>query len=343
MFSRLKTMFNFYCTGFDSGFSLRQMNLVWRLAREASVSEPTVLFWSIPLINKAIARIVTIETDSQTINSKETQDFLNRLYLYRSKIELDPPLKKGLKSTSLVRIGQRLRLVLPSYGIFTSVVLNNEGLLTISYPTPVKSQYRCFDWSQKKVTVYFWRKNDAGYIFDTDVKGVGHYRAQSVLYLNHTTNLQRSQKRKSIRCPCSIMAQLYLLNSTSAKALIAKETVPGIKCVLEDLSEDGALIRIGGKGQESMAIKIQFMLGETCIVMSGDVKSVEYNEKLNQSRLHFMCLNIDEVAKQTVSLYVYSIIPQEQKEAFDAIKLIEEDEENDDLSEEELFELESVD
>ena len=173
--------------------------------------------------------------------------------------------------------------------------------------------------------MYFWRKNDAGYVFDTEVHGVGHYRGRPVLFLQQTTNLQRSQKRRSIRCPCSIMADLYLLTDARTKNINSFELEQGIKCLIEDLSEDGALIRIGGKGQEGMSVKLQFKLGDKTIVMSGIVKSVEFNQKTNQSRLHFQASGVDELMRQTISMYVYSILPEEQKENFDSISLFDDE------------------
>ena len=328
----------FYTTGFDSGFSFRQMRLVWKLATIGDVADATVLYWSLPSINKAIATVVSKANSTGSINLPRTKAFLDQLYAYRSKIELDPPLKTGIKNTTFLRVGQKLRIVLPQFGIFSAKVLKNEGFLTVSYPKPVKNQYRCFEWVKKTITVYFWRKNDAGYMFDTKVGGAGHYQGMPVIFLEHSNNLQRSQKRKSIRCPCSINADLYLLSDVKIKSPRAAETEKGIKCLIEDLSEDGALIRIGGKGHSGMGIKIQFMLGTSQIVMSGTVKSIEYNETLNQSRLHFQCDVVDDTMRQIISMYVYSVIPEEQKQAFDAISLIE----NDDESSDDVAELEEV-
>lgn len=323
---KLKKFIDFYSTGFDSGFSFKQMSLVWKLAKMAEVEEPTVLYWSVPAINRAIAIVVQIANNIGSINDPHTAELLNKFYAYRSKIELDPPLKTGLKSTTFIRPGQRFRIVLPSNGIFYSMVLCNDSVITITYPEPAKSQYRCYDWSKKKITVYFWRKNDAGYIFDTTVHGIGHYHGRSVIFLDQTNNLQRSQKRRSIRCPCSIMADLYLMNDSKTKNMKSIELEPGIKCLLEDLSEDGALVRIGGKGQEGMIVKLQFKLGDKTIVMSGAVKSVEYNQKINQSRLHFQSSGVDELTRQIISMYVYSVIPEEQKMDFDAISLSDDEE-----------------
>ncbi|MBR3813170.1 MAG: PilZ domain-containing protein [Spirochaetaceae bacterium] len=324
----LRKFIDFYSTGFDSGFSFSQMKLVWKLAKMAEVDEPTILFWSVPAINRAIALVVQMANNVGSINDPHTAELLNKFYAYRSKIELDPPLKTGLKNTCFIRPGQRFRIVLPSNGIFYSMVLNNDSIITVTYPEPAKPQYRCYDWRSKKITVYFWRKNDAGYIFDTTVHGVGHYHGRPVLFLEQTSNLQRSQKRRSIRCPCSIMADLYLLTDPRTKNIKTIELEPGIKCLIEDLSEDGALIRIGGKGVEGMAVKLQFKLGDKTIVMSGAVRSVEFNQKMNQSRLHFQASGVDELTRQIVSMYVYSVIPEEQKEDFDSISLDEDGEES---------------
>ena len=325
---KLRQFINFYSTGFDSGFSFSQMNLVWKLAKMAEIEEPTTLFWSVPAINRAIALVVQMANNLGSINDPHTAELLNKFYAYRSRIELDPPLKTGLKNTVFIRPGQRFRIVLPSNGIFYATVLANDSVITVTYPEPAKAQYRCYDWRSKKITVYFWRKNDAGYIFDTNVHGVGHYHGRPVLFLDQTTSLQRSQKRRSIRCPCSIMADLYLLSDPRTKNIKTIELEPGLKCLIEDLSEDGALIRIGGKGVEGMPVKLQFKLGDKTILMCGSVRSVEFNQKMNQSRLHFQASGVDELTRQIVSMYVYSVIPEEQKEDFDAISLSDDEEES---------------
>lgn len=109
----------------------------------------------------------------------------------------------------------------------------------------------------------------------------------------------------------------------------AIETTNGLKCLIEDLSEDGALIRIGGKGKKNIKIKIQFTLGENYIVMFGVVRAVEYNAKSNQSRLHFECVTLPQKMKNDILTYVYNVIPQEEKDAFDAITQVESEAESD--------------
>ena len=99
-------------------------------------------------------------------------------------------------------------------------------------------------------------------------------------------------------------------------------------CLLEDISEDGALIRIGGKGVSNLHIKLQFTIGESFIVMSGFVRGVEYDEEKNQSKLHFECTYIDTPMKNAILSYVYNVIPDEEKEIIQAMELAEKDEKN---------------
>ena len=97
------------------------------------------------------------------------------------------------------------------------------------------------------------------------------------------------------------------------------ETNPGYKCLLEDISEDGAMIRIGGVGKNNVPIKIQFELNGALIVMFGVIRAVEFNESLNQSRLHFECTHIEQGMKNSILSYVYNVIPQDQKDINEAI------------------------
>ena len=95
----------------------------------------------------------------------------------------------------------------------------------------------------------FGARGDAGYVFDTVFISDPAYVGKAVLHLAHSNNLVRSQKRKSIRVKCSIYAQMYLIKpGETIDNLLEPE--PGMKCLLEDLSEDGAMVLIGGKSRE---------------------------------------------------------------------------------------------
>lgn len=321
-----KDNIKFFTTGMDSGFKLSEILLLWKLAKIAELSDPCSLYWSLPALEKGIAATISTAKESGLEHSKKTQDFLAKLYSYRTKIELSPKNKKGLSSTKYIDVGQKIRVILKGRGVFSSEVLNNSKDLIISLPLQNNQiTIAGVDWVGMMMSVYLWRKDDAAYVFDTYVRENSMFNGKSVLCLSHTDNLLRTQKRRSVRCECHIYAQMYIIKSETAD-LRAMETQPGLKCLLEDISEDGALIRIGGKGVANLQIKLQFTIGETFIVMSGMVRGVEFDEEKNQSKLHFECTSIDTPMKNAILSYVYNVIPDEEKEIIEAMDLAEKDE-----------------
>ena len=323
-----KDNIKFFSTGLDSGFKLTEIFLLWKLAKIADLEDPLTLYWSLPALEKGIAATISNAKNNGLEHSKKTQDFLAKLYAYRTKLELNPKNKKGVTSTKFIDVGQKIRVILKGRGVFSAEVLNNSKDLIISLPLQNNQiTIAGVDWVGMMMSVYLWRKDDAAYVFDTYVRENSMFNGKSVLCLSHTDNLLRTQKRRSVRCECHIYAQMYIIKSETAD-LKSMETQPGLKCLLEDISEDGALIRIGGKGVSNLHIKLQFTIGESFIVMSGFVRGVEYDEEKNQSKLHFECTYIDTPMKNAILSYVYNVIPDEEKEIIQAMELAEKDEKN---------------
>jgi len=59
------------------------------------------------------------------------------------------------------------------------------------------------------------------------------------------------------------------------------------------------------------------------------VRTVEYNQETNQSLLHFECIHIEQNMKNEVLKYVYDMLPQEEKEVYDALSLTDADKQAD--------------
>ena len=319
----------FFATGLDSGFKVSEIFLLYQAASFSNIPEPVSLFLSVPALNSCIAFIMKDMQQNNLENDPRRLAFIDKLYKYRTKVELDPRNSNSMKTTKSLKEGQKLRVVLKGFGVFSSSVVNAGRELLITLPLQKNViLISGNEWVGREISVYLQRAGDAGYVFDSVVKETGSFHGATVLVLDHTENLIRYQKRKSVRCACSILGQLYIVNSeTMSKTAI--ETTNGLKCLIEDLSEDGALIRIGGKGKKNIKIKIQFTLGENYIVMFGVVRAVEYNAKSNQSRLHFECVTLPQKMKNDILTYVYNVIPQEEKDAYDAITQVESEAESD--------------
>lgn len=322
----IKKAIQFVISGLDLGFKPGEIFFLRKIARNTDLDDPTALFWSLPVLDQCTAEIVQRARQTGTDTDESTQHLLSRLYAYRTKMELDHSRKKlGVESTRDMLINQKVRILLRGVGVFTSRVMRNTSRsLVLDYPSNPSLQATSIPWVGKNISVYFWRHDDAGYVFDTTVIPDPVLDGKAVIHVSHTNELVRSQKRKSIRAKCSISAQLYLVKPDE-KLESALEPEPGMKCRIDDLSEDGAMILIGGKAVKNMKIKLQFMVHDVLIVMAGIIRAVEYNEQANQSRIHFECDELNPRMKNAVLTFVYNVLPEEEKEELDAIRLTEED------------------
>ena len=222
-----KDNIKFFSTGMDSGFKISEIFLLWKLSNLTGLEDPCSLYWSLPSLEKGIAATIANAKDEGLEHSKKTQDFLAKLYSYRTKLELNPKNKKGLSSTKYIDVGQKIRVILKGRGVFSSEVLNNSKDLIISLPLQDnKITIAGVDWVGLMMSVYLWRKDDAAYVFDTYVRENSMFNGKSVLCLSHTDNLLRTQKRRSVRCECHIYAQMYIIKSETAD-LRSMETQPG--------------------------------------------------------------------------------------------------------------------
>ena len=316
----------FFTEGLSQGFSFVDIGTLWKTSRLCDLEEPVSLFYSMPSLTKCISHIKSQAESDGTANSAKSQNLLSKLYTFRTKIEKDADKKRGLESTRALSNGQKLRIILPGKGVFYSEIVNNAREIAIKVPTQ-KGQITIdvADWVGKCISVYLWRTGDARYVFDTTVDGVGLFLGKSTLYLHHSTDLIRTQKRNAVRAKCHIFGDLYIIKEKIIDYNVI-ETRPGYKCLLEDISETGALIRIGGKGVPNVQIRLQFQLQDRLVVMFGVIRNVEFNEKNNESKLHFECVHIEPVMKNHVLSYVYNILPENEKEIYDALSLTDDDE-----------------
>jgi hypothetical protein len=333
----MRSFVHFYTTGLDSGFKMSQILFLAKIGKETGLEDRSSLFWSVQALDRCIAEIVRRTRQTGSENEADTQKLLSRLYAYRTQVELEQSKKKhGLDSTKDIAAGQRIRILLRGVGVFSSKVLrNNLTNLALEYPKGTPNlPASSVDWKSKTLSIYFWRHEDAGYVFDTITVPDPASEGKAILHVAHSNKLIRSQKRKSVRAKCSVYAQMYLIKPGDSLD-DTLEPEPGMKCLIEDLSEDGAMIVIGGKAIKDMQLKIQFMIHDVLIVMAGVIRGFEFNQETNQSRIHFECGQLNSRMKNAILTFVYNVLPEEEKEIFDAIRLTEEDDRQESVSGEE--------
>ena len=274
----------FYAKGKDSGFSFREIELLRKLAVKSNLEEPASLFWSQNQLDMCIRSLVRSMNLAGGADEQVNQDFLSKLYDFRKKLEMEKPrIKHGISNSRQVSDGQNLRVLVAGSGVFKSqIVKNTAQYMTISRPTSTKLP-GTFSWQGLKLSVYFWREDDAGYVFDSEVMDEVFSKGIASLKIAHSDSLFRTQKRKSIRVKMHKSAFLYIL--TNEEDIGKIEINPGLKCFLEDLSDTGCAITVGGKSESGLRVKVQFALDNIPVCMSGTVRSTTFNEDTNRSVL----------------------------------------------------------
>jgi c-di-GMP-binding flagellar brake protein YcgR len=303
----------FFAKGKDAGFSFKEIDLLRRLAAKCKIDDPSSLFWSQTQLDICIRSLVRSLRMSGEVNDIGTQAFLSKLYDFRKKIEMGKPrFKNGISSSRQISEGQVLRILVTGTGVFKSEVVKNiNQYLTISRPVNSKIS-ASFSWSGLKIAVYFWREDDAGYVFDSEVQDEVFSRGISSLKISHSDNLFRTQKRKTIRIKLHKAAFLYIKKEEEEPGVL--EIVPGLKCFLEDLSDAGCAVTIGGKAAPGLELKVQFALDNTAISMSGMVRSVDYNEETNRSLLHIEADPLPVETRNHILGEVFGMLPEEEEE-----------------------------
>ena len=274
----------FLAKGKDEGFSMKEIELLHELAIKSKLEEPTALFFSQERLDECIKSLVKTMRLSGKENGKDEHDFLSKLYDYRHKIEMEKPRNKhGISNSRQISEGQHFRVMLKGIGVFQAhIITNNSQHMAISKPVSEKHELpESFSWKGESLSIYFWRNEDAGYTFNSTVQEEMFSKGLPCLKISHSESLNRTQKRKSIRVRVQKPAFLYPITHEDDAG--KPEVVSGIKCVLQDLSDTGCAVSVGGKASTNMRLKIQFVLNNSVICMSGTVRSLKYNEEQQKS------------------------------------------------------------
>jgi len=313
----------FYARGKDAGFSFREIELLRKLAIKSKLQEPATIFFSLNQLDLCLRSYIKLLKVTGEGSDPSVQEFLSKLYDYRKKVEMEKPrIKNGISSSRQISDGQILRILVQGTGVFKSqIVKNTSSYLTITRPSSASKLPGSFSWTGVKISVYFWRDEDAGYVFDADVLDEVFSKGLASLKVSHSTSLLRTQKRKSVRIKFHKHAFLYLLTNNEDSHAI--ETKPGLKSFMEDLSDTGCAVAIGGRAHAGLRVKIQFKLNNTTICMGGTVRSVDYREDKNTSLLHIEADPLPIEIRNAILGEVFGMLPEEDDEL--PFKLMEEE------------------
>ncbi len=299
----------FYVRGKESGFRIRELNLLRKVAVENRLRNPTSLFWSEKTLDRCIRGTIIRFRSEDREEDRDAVHFLNKLFDFRKDVEFrQPKYRLGLRSTRSLEQGQVLKITLPqTKAVYTSTVVENmRRYLAISYPKGPTLPYG-FSWQGQRIQVYFWRPEDAGYYFEAKVIGDYLERRFPILHIAHGDKLVRAQKRNSVRATLDGPAILKPLRTIDEGSEVADRS-GGYRCRMVDISEDGAAVLVGGKAKPGLPVKVITTVNDQDVVLSGTVKGVSYRQKKNVSVLHIQAKPPSPQMKNIILTYVYGIL-----------------------------------
>lgn len=277
----------FYVRGKESGFSLAEVHLLRRVARERGLSNPEALFWSVRTLETCLQGVLQQYHAAAPSREEERRRFLNKLFDFRAQLEFrQPRYRLGISSTRRIEPGQPLKITVAGRGVIAARVSETaRRYLAVRLSGEGGAVPAGFSWKNQRLGIYFWRRGDAGYYFETTVVAVPPNQKVPVLHLAHEDNLERSQKRGSVRREVDLPGQVYPLRDLALGNEL-EESSRGYRCRVLDISGDGAALALRGRVKAGFAMKLQVEAEGGVLILCGIVRSANYHSGKHITILH---------------------------------------------------------
>ena len=234
----------------EKGLDEEDERLLWRMAGEARLLDPLLIFSSISAFEGAEDRELSRLSEEDDAGREELTD---RLQALKRKLRLDRlPLGWALRHTREIPVGQRIRVGFKRdettrFCSCTVVEIDANGIRVAPI---VKADRDALKEVAPEETLYvrFWRRDDTEYKFRTHILLEGE-QEDEMLLLAHTGDLERVQRRDFFRLPVHIPMTLYVIPDVETASLSPGDLrVKGLatirlKGVLTNLSAGGIALR----------------------------------------------------------------------------------------------------
>ncbi|MCL2230469.1 MAG: PilZ domain-containing protein [Treponema sp.] len=303
----------FFAKGKEAGFSIKDLEQIRKLVATCNIKDPVGIFKSQKQFETIIRSMVNTVRMSGERNDPSIQIFLSKLFDYFKKIEMEVAESKSRISNSRqISEGQVLRVLVAGTGVYKSEVVKNFGnYVTISRPVGTKNA-ASMQWNGLKISVYFWREDDAGYVFDSEVIDEVFSKGISSLKIEHTDALFRTQKRKSLRVKFKKPVFVYLVNDNDNPHRLEKSA--GLRGILDDISDTGCSFKVNGQATVGLRLKVQFSLDRVPVCMPATVRSVEYNQETNTSLVRMEADPLPIGTRNHILCEVFDLLPEEDED-----------------------------
>lgn len=299
---------DFLARGREAGLNTKEIKVLKKTADVLNLEKPLLILGSIDNVNKAISAVDRMLEESNYRNS-ELAELLDDLYSYRRKIELQKAERRhSISSSREIEVGQIVKVSSgPAQNPYVGCVTdNNSECLKIDFSKDNNMVQGNYEGS---INIYFWKKNDAGYYFESLLLEGSYNNKWKVA---HSNNLIRNQKRQDVRVDVEFSGYIYHITDIS-KRNNKCEGFCGTLVQIENLSEGGAGLLIQGRVERGSPIKIEFKLLGKVVVICGIIKDANYmkNQNCSSVRVKFIEPHIEMIS--IVRSFIFNINKEQDR------------------------------
>ncbi|MDR1230119.1 MAG: PilZ domain-containing protein [Spirochaetaceae bacterium] len=289
----------------EAGFTPQEAASLLELAIAENIENPTEILWAYKSLDTVIKSLMQKFLVHENEKDADNQEFLGKLLDRRKQLTVQRlNMRKKLINSGGIPVGQEVKVVLVDRGIFTTTVMPHDFYFAVLSPV-IFDLPPDFKWENRKVMIFFRKKNDGEYSFNTTVikeiadPGTGEF----VLLLQHQKILFHTQKRQSVRVLLNKRAHIHPVGSGAEQNFA--ESKP---CTLYDISDNGCSVIMDGKMNAARPVIIQIMLGGQLIGFTGECLSVQYNKEKNKSMLHIRASTMPREVRNIILAVMFGLI-----------------------------------
>lgn len=288
------------------GLNRDETSMLRQLAVSYKLTKPSLIFTSMNILDSCIQRQIR-KLSLQEIRGESKEDLINQYYRLRNKVARGKE-ARGISSTRAIPIGARMRVEVQNYGQYSVAVNRNEDeFLGISIPLLPPGKY--VPWNKRKVKCFYWKEEDASYIFETRVIDVIVTDEMQSICLKHSDSVRRSQKRlyprKGVRLPVYFSRVRVVQEGDRKKAVVdRRDTHWG---TIIDISVGGLSIETTVPVNRNNYVRVEFELREDYKMSAfGKVKRIEKNTARNTWLMHIQFTKIEKKDRNEIFSVLYN-------------------------------------
>jgi c-di-GMP-binding flagellar brake protein YcgR len=181
------------------GLPAPHAELLQKLVEVSKVKQAFLVFSSPSLLDDLLRKGIYSIENSRNMTEEDKERRKSILFEIKQILETNTKSGGSLKSTHLMAPGQALTLTPETGGHFPSRLISNMmDFLSVAAPM-VTGQGQGRMARGTRLSVYFWRENDAGYSFTSKVLGYDTVKGTSCILIQHGKALRREQRRRGRR------------------------------------------------------------------------------------------------------------------------------------------------